>query len=481
MKRLLPYLIFVLITGGLVAFVYKDRIFPPEPGSNTAGGPGAAAGGQRGGGRGGGGGFRRGDQAVQILAEKAKTANVPVYLNGVGTVQAYNTATMLAQVTGRLISVNFREGQDVKQGDVLAVIDPALYQAAYDQAVGKKAQDEALLANTKRDALRYANLVKTDAISAQQADTTKSLVAQYEAQIKQDQALIDNALANLNYATVRAPFDGRTGIRLVDMGNLVSATSATGIVVVTQLRPIAIVFTLPENNVADVLDAQAKGTVQLQAVTGAGTLGEGSLLVVDNQIDQTTGTVKLKGVFPNDTNRLWPGQFVNVKLKLKTLENAIVVSSLSVQQGANGSYVYLVTPENKVKLTPVKVVQEGERQSVIGEGVAAGDLVVTSGFASLQDGASVKVDTAPATGGAPSGATPAAPSGSGGAPSGAAPASSGGNGGDQQSRKRHRDEADASDGSDPSGDQSARHGKRDRSGGQAKPASASTDQGTPKQ
>jgi membrane fusion protein, multidrug efflux system len=402
MKRLTPYLIFVLLTGGLVAFIYKDRIFPADPGSTNAAAQQPGAGGRgTGGGRGGGG--RRANQIVPVLAEKARTANVPVYLNGVGTVQAFNTATVRTQVSGRLTDVPYTEGQDVKVGDVLATIDAVLYQAAYDQAVAQKAKDEAILANSRLDEKRYTNLVKTEAATKQQADTAVWAVKQNEAQVNIDQALIDNAKANLDYATVKAPIAGRTGIRLVDKGNLVSATDATGIVIITQLRPIAIVFTLPENTVPDILEAQEKGVVPLQAVTGAGLLGEGTLLVIDNQVDQTTGTVKIKGVFPNDKSRLWPGQFVNVKLKLKTLENAIVVSSLAVQQGANGSYVYLVTPENTVKLTYVKIVQEGEKQSVIGEGVAAGDMVVTSGFANLQDGTKVQVDTAPANGAAQAG------------------------------------------------------------------------------
>ena len=197
-----------------------------------------------------------------------------------------------------------------------------------------------------------------------------------------------------NGRTIKAPFAGKTGIRLVDKGNLVSSQDATGIVIITQLHPIAVVFTLPENTVSDVLDASNRGPVQLQAVTGGKAIGEGTLLVVDNQIDQTTGTYKIKGTFPNEHNRLWPGQFVNVKLKLKILNDAIVMPSVAVQEGANGSYVYLVTPENTVKITAVSVVQEGERQAVIGSGVAPGDLVVTAGFASLQDGAKVKVETA---------------------------------------------------------------------------------------
>jgi multidrug efflux system membrane fusion protein len=380
----MPYLIFVLITGGLVAFIYKDQLFPSSAPADTAGTP--AAGGQ------GGGGHRRGNQIVPVVAAKVKTANVPVYLNGVGTVQAFNTATVRTQVSGRLIDVPYTEGQDVKEGDVLAKVDPSLYQALYDQVVAQKAKDEAVLANAKLDQKRYTDLVKTNAATQQQADTATWTVHQDESQVKLDQALIDNAYANLQWTTIKAPFAGKTGIRLVDKGNLVSSQDATGIVIITQLKPIAVVFTLPENTVSGVIDASNLGPVQLQAVTGGKAIGEGTLLVVDNQIDQTTGTYKIKGTFPNEQNRLWPGQFVNVKLKLKVLNDAIVVPSVAIQEGANGSYVYLVTPENAVKITQVSVVQEGERQAVIASGVTPGDVVVTQGFASLQDGAKVKVE-----------------------------------------------------------------------------------------
>ncbi len=431
MRRLLPYLVFLLVTGGLIAFVYKDRLFPPQVGAEGSqqGMAGAS------GGHSHGNGFHRGAQVVPVLAEKARTDNVPVYLTGVGTVQAFNTTTVRTQVSGRLIDVPYTEGQDVKEGDVLAVVDPALYQAAYDQAVAQKAKDEALLANARLDEKRYSDLVKSNAATQQQADTAKWTVLQDEAQVKLDQALIDNAKASLQWATIKAPIAGRTGIRLVDKGNLVSATDATGIVVITQLRPIAVVFTLPESTVAGVLDAEDKGSVPLRAETGAGVLGEGKLLAIDNQIDQTTGTVKIKGVFPNDQNRLWPGQFVNVKLKLKTLENVIVVPSLAIQQGASGSYVYLMTPENTAKLTYVKVVQEGEKQSVIGEGVAAGDMVITSGFANLQDGAKIKLDSGQGKGaGAPSAsAAPASENGEKAPEEGAKEG--------KPERKRHKKEA----------------------------------------
>ena len=440
MRRLLPYLVFLLVTGGLIAFVYKDRIFPPQAGAE---GPQQGMTGAPGKGR--HGSFRREGQAVPVLAEKARTDNVPVYLSGVGTVQAFNTAIVRTQVSGRLTDVPYKEGQDVREGDVLAVVDPALYQAAYDQAIAQKAKDEALLANSRQDEKRYSDLVKTNAATQQQADTARWTVHQNEAQVKLDQALIDNAKTNLQWTTIRAPISGRTGIRLVDKGNLVSATDATGIVAITQLRPIAVVFTLPENTVAGVLEAQEKGPVPLQAVTGAGLLGEGTLLVLDNQIDQSTGTVKIKGIFPNDKNRLWPGQFVNVKLKLKTLENAIVVSSVALQQGANGSYVYLATPENTAKLTYVKVVQEGEKQSVIGEGVAAGDTVITSGFANLQDGSKIKLDTGLAKGAPSASAAPASENGEKASEVGAKEG--------KAERRRHRKEA-SMEGDVPGGEQS---------------------------
>jgi membrane fusion protein, multidrug efflux system len=451
MKRLLPYLIFVMITGGLVAFVYKDRIFPPDPNA-----PEAVQGMTGGQGRPRGNGFRRGNQPVPASIEKVRNENVPVYLSGVGTVLAFNTAFVRAQVSGRLIEVNYKEGQEVKAGDVLAKIDPVLYQAIYDQSVAKKAQDEALLGNARRDEQRYTSLASANYSSQQQADTAKAQVKQYEAQLRQDQAQIDNARANLEYATVRAPFDGRTGIRLVDVGNLVSASDATGIVVVAQLRPITVVFTLPESTVSEVLAAQARGAVPLQAITGGAAIGEGTLLVVDNQIDQATGTVKIKGVFPNQQNRLWPGQFVNVKLKLKTLENAVVAPSVAVQQGANGSYVYLVTPENTAKLTYVKIVQEGEKQAVIGEGVAAGDTIVTSGFANLQDGSKLKLDTAP-----PPSAAPQAS---------AAPAAEETPKEGKPERKRRRKEAAAADGVSPAADPADDAKKPEKRGGQGEPS-----------
>ena len=387
MKKILPVLIFLLVTAAAVAFIYKDKIFPPQPGQSAE---------QRGG---GGGGGRRGgrrsidpNRPVLVLTEDAKSESVPVYLYGVGTVQASNTVNVRPQVGGKLIEVNVHEGQDVKAGDVLAQIDPVTYQAAYDQAVAKKAMTDAQLTNARRDLERFENLAKSTYGTQKDLDTQKALVAQYEAQLRQDQASIDSAKANLDFSTIRAPLSGRTGIRVVDQGNIVSANDVNGITYITQIQPIDVVFTLPETYVSELLEAQAKGAVGLTATVGAETLGEGALTVIDNRIDETTGTVKLKGSFPNNPVRLWPGQFVNIRLHLKTLDNATVVSAVAVQQGAAGRFVYFAQPDNTAKRVDVKVAQEDERKAVISEGVKPGDKIVTTGFVNLQDGSKLRME-----------------------------------------------------------------------------------------
>lgn len=386
MKRVLPALIVVLVTCAAVAFIYKDKLFPKPPGEVAGEANGRPS----------GGGGRRSRRAggdpnrpTAVLAVAAKTADVPVYLNGVGSVQAYNSAAVHAQVNGRLIEVDFAEGQTVKKGDVLARIDPASYQAAYDQAVAKKAMDEATLANAQRDLARYDALKKSAYASEQQAETQRTLVAQTEAQIRQDQALIDSAKTNLDLATIRAPFDGMTGLRGIDIGNLVTSGDAGAIVVVAQLQPVSVLFTLPETVVGDLIEAKRAGEVKLTASVGGKVVGEGALEVIDNRIDQSTGTVRLKGTFPNEKLSLWPGQFVNVRLHLRTLPGVTVVPSAAVQQGASGRFVYVAQPENTVKLTDVEVTQESEDTAVIAKGITPGVQVVTSGFANLQDGAKI--------------------------------------------------------------------------------------------
>jgi multidrug efflux system membrane fusion protein len=275
---------------------------------------------------------------------------------------------------------------------VLAKIDPVTYQAALDQAVAKKALDEALLANTKHDLERYEK-VGTLAVSQQQIDTQKALIAQQQAQIKSDTAAIENATAILGYTTIVAPFDGRTGIRLVDQGNLVHAGDAGGIVMITQVQPISVLFTLPQQNLPALTKAIVDGKLSAQALsTDSQTeLDSGTLEVIDNQVDQQTGTIRLKANFPNDKRQLWPGQFVNVRVLVNTLKNVVVAPAEAIQRGPDGTFVYVVGSDNTVSVRAVKVARQDETQAVIAEGVTPGEKLVTSGFGRLKDGASVSV------------------------------------------------------------------------------------------
>ena len=333
---------------------------------------------------------------VPVLAAEARVADVPVYLDGVGTTRALNMVTIHSLVDGTLISVNFREGQDVKPGDVLARIDPTTYQAQLDQAVAKKALDEAQLANARVDLERYTNLLKTNAVSRQQADTQRAMVAQLEAQVKLDQGAIDNARAYLNWCTIVAPIAGRIGIRLVDQGNIVHASDPTGLIVLTQIQPISVLFTLPQQQLGQVNKAFAKAPLSVEAAESDSkhVLDRGTLQVVNNQVDQTTGTVQLKAEFPNADLQLWPGQFVNVRLLIDTLRQVVVVPTAAVQRGPNGTFVYLLQPDSTVSIRPVGVTQQDEAQAVIANGLQAKDRVVTSGFAQLADGRKVTVSSA---------------------------------------------------------------------------------------
>ena len=335
----------------------------------------------------------RPDLAVPVLAASPKVLDVPVYLDGVGSVRALNNVTVRAQVEGKLISVNFKEGQDVKAGDVLAEIDPVIYQAQYDQAVAKKAQDEAQLSNARLDLARYQQLAASNAGSKQQADTQKSLVAQFEALVKADQAAIDNAKATLDYTKIIAPISGRAGLRQVDQGNIIRTSDTNGLVVLTQVKPIAVIFSLPQQQLVRVNTAAAKGplTVDVFAGDGRTVADTGALEGIDNQVDQTTGTVKLKALFPNDKLTLWPGQFVNVRLKVETLTQAIVIPAAAVQRGPLGPFVYIIGEGDTVSAKPVTVTQQNETEAVIATGVATGNRVVITGFANLSDGAKVIV------------------------------------------------------------------------------------------
>jgi multidrug efflux system membrane fusion protein len=353
-------------------------------------------------GRGGGRRFGNADGPVPVLVAEPSIQDVPVYLDGVGTTRALNMVTVRSQVDGKLISVDFREGQDVKRGDVLARIDPATYQAQLDQALAKKALDQATLDNARLDLERYTNLVKSNAVTRQQLDTQRASVAQLEAQVRLDQGAVDNAQALLNYCTLTAPFDGRVGIRLLDPGNLIHATDLTGIVLLTQIRPIAVLFSLPQQQLSLVNKAFAQGPLAVEAVGDNMTvLDQGALQVVNNQVDQTTGTVQLKAEFPNRQLQLWPGQFVNVRLLVDTLRGAVVVPTAAVQRGPNGPFVYMLKSDSTVTIQFVSIAQQDELHAVIANKLAVSDRIVTSGFAQLAEGRQVTVASA---GGEPSGA-----------------------------------------------------------------------------
>jgi multidrug efflux system membrane fusion protein len=335
----------------------------------------------------------RPDLPVPVLAATPKIQDAPVYLDGVGTVRALNTVTVRSQVDGKLIKVNFVEGQEIQKGDVLGEIDPALYQAQYDQAVATKAKDEALLANQKLDLIRYEQLAATNAGSKQQADTQRATVAQTEAQIKADQAQIDNTQTTLGYTKILAPLTGRVGLRQVDQGNIIHAADTTGLVIITQLQPIAVQFSLPQQQITRVNAAAAKGQLPVDVFgeDNVTVIDTGMLRSVDNQVDPTTGTLKLKAEFPNGKYQLWPGQFVNVRMKVETLSKALVVPTSAVQRGPAGTFSYVIDEGNIAHAKPVVVTQQNETQAVVASGLSPTDRVVTTGFANLSDGAKVVI------------------------------------------------------------------------------------------
>jgi multidrug efflux system membrane fusion protein len=340
---------------------------------------------------------------VPVLVAAAARADVPVYLDAVGTTKALNTVAVRPQVDGKLIEVAFKEGQDVKKGDVLARIDPTTFQAQLDQAKAKKAQDEAQLANARIDLDRYEKLAATNAINRQQSDTQRALAAQYAALVQADQAAIENMQAMLAYTNIVAPIDGRTGIRQVDEGNIVHASDSTGIVVLTQLKPISVLFNLPQQDLNSVNSAFANAPLSVDALRSDNdaVIDRGMLRVVDNQVDQTTGTVKLKAEFPNGNLQLWPGQFVNIRLLIDTLKQVVVIPTGAVQRGPNGTFVYVLKDDNSAAMRPITVAKQDETQTVVASGLQPPERVVTTGFARLNDGSKVSIagaDGAPAAG-----------------------------------------------------------------------------------
>jgi multidrug efflux system membrane fusion protein len=328
--------------------------------------------------------------AVPVTAGLAETKNIPVYLTGLGTVQAFNTVVVKVRVDGQLDKVAFTEGQDVKAGDFLAQIDPRPFQAALDQAKAVKAKDEAQLENTRRDLQRFINL--HDFATKQSVDTQTALVRQFEATIQGDQAAIESAQTQLAYSTITAPLSGRTGVRLVDQGNIVHASDATGLVVITQLQPISVIFSLSDRQLTNISREMANGPLKVVAEgrTDHQPLGEGTLTLIDNQIDQSTGTIRLKATFPNQDHALWPGQFINIRLLLRTLQQVVSVPSTAIQRGPNGMYVYVIKLDSTVAMQPVSVGQMNDGTSVVEKGLQTGDKIVVRGQYRLQPGSRVQ-------------------------------------------------------------------------------------------
>jgi multidrug efflux system membrane fusion protein len=375
------------VIGGVLLLLLAWWSCHRRAASSAAQSSAAAGGGRRGGGAGG---------VVPVVADRVEQKDVPIYLDGLGTVQAFNTVTIHTRVDGALEKVLFTEGQDVKTGDLLAVIDPRPYQAALDQAIGKKAQDEAQLASAKVTLARNTDLLNKKVLDQQDFDISKYQVDQFQAAVQADQAAIEAAKTQFDYTQVKSPIDGRTGVRLVDAGNIVHAADLNGIVVITQMHPISVVFTLPEQNLPEILNqGGANGGLHVSALDRGNTtaLDEGTLTVVDNQIDQTTGTMKLKATFPNPDLKLWPGKFVNARLILTTRKGAIVIPSSVVQRGPQGTYAYVIKPDKTVEMRPIKVMQTEANVALIDSGLKAGEQVVVDGQYKLQPGSHVELTT----------------------------------------------------------------------------------------
>ena len=333
---------------------------------------------------------------VAVSVTPVKRADFPVILESLGQVQAYNTVLVRARVDGQIEKIAFQEGQKVKQGDLLAQIDPRPFQATLDQAVAKKAQDEANLANAKLDLTRYATLAKQDFATKQQLDTQNSLVLQLTASLAADTAAIDAARVQLDYTTIRAPISGRAGFRLIDEGNLVNAGQQTGIVTIDQLQPISVIFTEPQENVVRINQELAEGAPEVTVMNADGAeLATGRLAISDNQIDLATGTIRLKAEFENKDNSLWPGLAVTTGLKLGVDKNILTVPADAVQHGQSGLYVYVIDDQNLAAVRTVKVARLNTNTAVISDGLKEGERVVTTGQFLLQPGTLVTIDTGP--------------------------------------------------------------------------------------
>jgi multidrug efflux system membrane fusion protein len=387
------WILALIVLAGGAYYYYKTR---PSSESKAAPAPGGKA---------------TAPGLVSVAVTPALKQNVPYYLSGLGTVAAFNTVTVKSRVDGELQKVNFTEGQFVHEGDLLAQIDPRPYQVALEQMEGQLFRDQAQLNNARVDFKRYDQLAKEGVIASQQVDTQNATVGQLEGAVRADQAQIDTEKLQLVYCKITAPISGRVGLRLVDQGNMIHATDPNGLVVITQVQPIAVLFTLPEDNLPEVIQHMKSEELGVEAYgrDDQSKLAAGKLLTVDNQIDPTTGTVRFKAAFENRDLSLWPNQFVNTRLMLALRKDAIVVPLAAIQRGTQGSYVYTVK-SGKADMQPVKVDLVQGNIALIASGVSVGDQVVVDGQERLQSGTPVEVHNAPATGpanGTDGGARPA--------------------------------------------------------------------------
>lgn len=332
--------------------------------------------------------------AVPVRTAAVEKADFPVYLTGLGTVQGFNTVIVRTRVDGQINRIAFQEGQVVKEGDTLVEIDPRPFEAALDQAKAKKAQDEASLANASLDLQRYTKL--GEFATRQQTDTQRSTVSQLTAQIEADTALIANAQTQLDYATIKAPISGVAGLRQVDVGNIVNAATQTGIVTIAQIEPIAVIFTAPEDQLPDIKTALAAGSPETIALStdGKRVLSTGTLSLINNQVDTTSGTVRLKAIFDNKDHALWPGQSVSTRLLVATVKGATVVPDDAVHHGTDGLYAYAVNRDNKAELRKIKVSRSFDGRSVVDEGLSPGEQVITAGQYKVQPGSLVSTAVA---------------------------------------------------------------------------------------
>jgi membrane fusion protein, multidrug efflux system len=332
--------------------------------------------------------------AVPVKIASVEKADFPVYLTGLGTVQGFNTVVVRTRVDGQINKIAFQEGQFVKQGDTLVEIDPRPFQAVLDQATAKKAQDEANLANANLDLQRYTKL--GEFATRQQTDTQRSTVAQLTAQIQADTAAIENAQTQLDYATVKAPISGVVGLRQIDVGNIVNAATQTGIVTVVQIEPITVIFTAPEDQLPDIKAALAVAPPKTIALStdGKRVLSTGTLALINNQVDTTSGTIRLKAVFDNKDHALWPGQSVSTRLLIRTLKDATVIPDDAVQHGTDGLYAFAVNQENKAELRKLKIGQSIDGRTVVEQGLSPGEQVITAGQFKVQPGTQVSTAVA---------------------------------------------------------------------------------------